>query len=203
MEEHVTTVVDLLRHGEPVGGKRYRGQVDDPLSGLGWEQMRAAAGGDGPWDVVVTSPLSRCRAFAEEVAERQGLPLEVEERVMEVGFGDWEGRTAEELMAEDGEVLMRFWSDPVNNTPPGAEPLTAFRDRVVAAWQELLARHAGRHVLVVGHAGSMRMVMRHVLEMPLDRVFRLQVNYAATARIRVDRHGDLEHPRLVFLDAGH
>lgn len=202
MTEPTTTIVDMLRHGEPVGGKRYRGQVDDPLSERGWKQMRKAVGKRRPADVIVTSPLTRCRAFAEEVVRAHDLPLEVDGRFMEVGFGEWEGRTAKELMDADPEVLMRFWSDPIANTPPGAEPLTEFRDRVVAAWDDLLARHAGRQVLVVGHAGSMRMVIRHVLEMPLANVFRLQVGYAATARLRVDTQDGISHPRLAFLDAG-
>ncbi|MEK6748901.1 MAG: histidine phosphatase family protein, partial [Pseudomonadota bacterium] len=41
---HETTVVDMIRHGEPVGGKRYRGHRDDPLSDIGWRQMREAVG---------------------------------------------------------------------------------------------------------------------------------------------------------------
>ena len=89
------TTIDLIRHGEPVGGSKYRGQTDDPLSEKGWAQMRAALVGHQPWEVVVTSPLVRCRAFAEELAARLALPLEVDARLMEIGFGEWEGRTAE------------------------------------------------------------------------------------------------------------
>lgn len=62
--------LDILRHGEPVGGKRYRGdQIDDPLSPQGWAQMQARidecamAGLDG-WTAIVSSPLTRCRAIA-------------------------------------------------------------------------------------------------------------------------------------------
>jgi len=57
-------IVDLLRHGEPVGGRRYRGQTDDPLSDKGWKQMWTAVAGQQPWQVIVTSTLSRCREFA-------------------------------------------------------------------------------------------------------------------------------------------
>jgi len=195
-----TTTIDLIRHGEPVGGKRYRGQIDDPLSEKGWRQMWDAVGDHHPWDRIVTSPLSRCRAFAEALGDRHGIPVESDARLMEIGFGAWEGRTAEELLAEDPGRLYRFWSDPLNNTPPGAETLPAFRDRVIAAWEDLLARHAGRHLLVVGHAGMMRMILRHVLDMPLGRMFRIQIGNAAISRIRIDGRGEEALPRLLFHD---
>lgn len=81
------TLIDMLRHGEPVGGRRYRGQTDDPLSDKGWRQMRAATAETRPWTAIVSSPLLRCRAFAEELAGQTGLPLAVDDRLKEVGFG--------------------------------------------------------------------------------------------------------------------
>jgi len=193
-----TTTVDLIRHGEPVGGSKYRGQTDDPLSEKGWRQMREAVADHCPWDIIVSSPLSRCRAFAEELQTRHGRPLEIEQRLQEIGFGQWEGKTSKELMATDPLILTRFWSDPEHHTPPGAEPLARFRDRIVGAWEELLTRHAGRHVLIVGHAGTARMVLRHVLDMPLNATFRIQVENAAITRIRVDEDGGGRFARLVF-----
>lgn len=198
MSGNAITTIDLLRHGEPVGGSKYRGQTDDPLSETGWAQMRGAVGDRRPWDVILSSPLSRCRAFAEELAGRHGLPLEFDERLMEIGFGAWEGRTAEELMRDDPDLLARFWDDPLNNTPPGAEPLVRFRDRVDAAWQDMLARHRGRHVLVVCHAGVIRVCVARTLDMPLNRLFRIQVPNAGLSRVRVDMNGAGTFPRLVF-----
>lgn len=197
MSEPITTLVDLLRHGEPVGGKRYRGQLDDPLSELGWREMRDAVGSDCPWDVIVTSPLVRCAAFARELAGRHGRPLVSEPRLKEIGFGAWEGRTAAELLSEDPERLRRFWSDPVRHTPPGAEPLAAFRDRVVAAWEDLLARHEGARLLIVCHAGVIRMLVRHALDMPLERLFRIHVPSASLTRLAVERNGTSAQPRLL------
>jgi len=59
-----TTTVDLIRHGEPEGGVKLRGWLDDPLSAAGWQQMRAAIAGNNAWQQIVTSPMLRCRELA-------------------------------------------------------------------------------------------------------------------------------------------
>ena len=194
-----TTLVDLLRHGEPRGGRKYRGQVDDPLSDRGWEQMRSAVSGERPWQAVVTSPLCRCADFARELCAGGTLPLSVEPRLREIGFGSWEGRTRADICADDPAAVDRFLADPIGHAPPGAEPLAAFRDRVVAGWESLLANHRGRHVLVVCHAGVIRLLVAHVLGMPLSHVYRLQVANARFTRIAVDRvSDDLILPKVLF-----
>lgn len=192
------TLIDLMRHGEPVGGKKYRGQIDDPLSDKGWEQMRSVVNGHKPWDMIIASSLSRCADFAREVSSQHNIVMEADERFKEIGFGDWEGSTAEELMKSDQEILLRFWKDPVNNTPPGAEAVTDFQSRIIAAWEDVLERYHGKHILIISHAGVMRMILRHVLNMSLDSMFRIEVPIASISRIRVHGRQDEALPRLVF-----
>jgi alpha-ribazole phosphatase len=196
-----STTIDLIRHGEPVGGHKYRGQTDDPLSEKGWQQMRAAVADHRPWDAIVSSPLARCAAFARELSARHDLPLEIEPRLREIGFGIWEGHTAAEIMQSDSGAIARFWRDPVRHTPPGAEPLANFRERVSAAWSDLQTRHARRHVLVVCHGGVIRMAISQVLNMPLENLFRIQVPNASITRIRIDGEGEAALPNLVFHSA--
>lgn len=192
------TLIDLIRHGEPVGGRRYRGQLDDPLSEKGWAQMRAAVRDICPWQVIVSSPLLRCSDFAKELSIRYQLPLQVDARLQEIGFGVWEGKTAAEICAQDPDILQRFIHDPIANRPQGAETLADFRDRVVAGWEQIVHDCRGQHVLIVAHAGVMRMVMRHILDMPLDKIFRIQVDNAVITRIRIDTMNKLSTPRLIF-----
>ena len=200
MSELVNTTIDLIRHGEPVGGRKYRGQIDDPLSDKGWRQMREAVADHKPWDVIISSTLNRCIEFAQELGQRHAIEVIREPRFIEIDFGEWEGRTANELAREDARQVQRFLADPLNNTPRGAETLYEFEARIIGAWNDVLQQHAGRHVLLVGHAGMMRMIMRHVLDMPLERMFRIQVANAAITRIRVEGTGNNAFPRLLFHD---
>jgi alpha-ribazole phosphatase/probable phosphoglycerate mutase len=179
----VETRIDLLRHGEPVGGRRYRGQIDDALSERGWEQMWNAVGTEPEWQQIVSSPLQRCSAFAASLAERLALPLQLESRFMEVGFGEWEGKTRDELNRLVPGQIGRFYRDPVNNRPPGAEPLEEFADRVLDAFRGLLERFKGESILVVAHAGVIRVILAHTLNMPLSTMYRINVPNAGISRI--------------------
>ncbi|KRE88710.1 fructose-2,6-bisphosphatase [Frateuria sp. Soil773] len=148
--------ITLLRHGD-TNQRSYRGQLDDPLSELGWTQLRAAVAGQ-TWDAVVSSPLQRCAAFARELAAARGWPLRLEPRLAEYHFGDWQGVPIETLADEQGEALGRFWADPVAHPPPGAEPFAAFHARLCAALDAVAAEAAGRRVLVVTHGGAIRLL---------------------------------------------
>jgi alpha-ribazole phosphatase/probable phosphoglycerate mutase len=180
------TIIDLIRHGEPEGGRKYRGHTDDPLSETGWRQMREKVAGCQDWQAIVTSPLQRCQAFATELAGRLQVPLAVEPRLKEKSFGVWEGHTPEELERREPGLQVRFRQDPLRYLPEGAEDLALFSERVKSAWRDLVLTRAGQHVLVVAHGGVIRAVMAHVLGMPLQYLFRAEVHYAALTRIKVE-----------------
>jgi alpha-ribazole phosphatase len=182
----VETVIDLLRHGEPVGGNRYRGQQDDALSERGWQQMWTALEGRSGWQQIVTSPLKRCHAFASALAEQHGIPLQCEARLAEVGFGVWEGKTRAELEQLDPGQVARFLADPVVHRPPGAEPLDAFVNRVNDAFNCMIEQYAGQSLLVVAHAGVIRAIIAGVLSMPPAAMYRIQVANAGITRLRTD-----------------
>lgn len=196
------TLIDFLRHGEPVGGRRIRGDgIDDPLSETGWSQMWHAVGENAPWDRIVTSPMQRCRAFAEALAQRHGLPLQVEPRFREVGFGSWEGASPDEIQARDPQGYAAFYRDPVNQRPPGAEPLQAFGARVSGALVDAIRECPGQHLLVVAHAGVIRAVLGHVLQVEPVAWYRTRVDNAGLTRLRSGRDGErLEFHNRLALD---
>jgi len=174
--------IDLLRHGEPEGGRKYRGQTDDPLTPRGWAQMWAAVGNNRPWQRIVTSPLLRCGEFADALGEEMGLTVARDARLMEVGYGRWSGLAPDELKAADPEGFAAFRADPWHNRPDDAEPMPAFTERVLTAYAEHQEAMAD-HLLVVAHAGVIRTVMAHILGMPLANLYRLHLPYAARVRL--------------------
>lgn len=185
MNETPVGVIHLLRHGETEGGPRYRGSTDEALSPHGWEQMWAAVG-EGCWNRIVASPLARCAAFAQALAERRGIPLEIDARLREMHFGAWEGRTAVDIMAEDADALTRFWQNPAANPPPDGEPLADFQARVIDAWREIVRASAGQRVLLVSHGGPIRVVLCDIKRHPIERLLELEVAHAALLALRVD-----------------
>lgn len=191
------TYIDIIRHGEPEGGRRYRGHsIDDPLSDRGWLQMWAAIPSNPSWDHIVTSPLSRCQKFAEALADKMNIDYSVNEHLKEIGFGIWEGRTPDDIRANEGDALERFIEDPVHNRPQGAEPLDKFTSRVWTVYKKTAQEYNGKHILIVGHAGIIRAITSRILGMSLDNVYScLKIEYAAIATTRLPEN---KHPVLVL-----
>ena len=146
----MTTYIDIIRHGEPVGGRRYRGySIDDPLTEKGWAQMRSAVPKNPLWQHIVSSPLKRCLEFSQELANDLQISCCVEDNFKEIGFGEWEGKTPEEIQAKDSKALNLFYKDPVNNRPKGAEPLDTFSKRVWNTYQSIVENNPHKYVLIV------------------------------------------------------
>jgi len=181
-----------MRHGQPEGGDVLRGRVDHPLSSLGWEQMQTAAAltqdrevsqSTPNWTHLVSSPLRRCRVFAECIAELTQLDLQVQDQWQEIDYGDWDGMPLRDWRKEAGPQFKEFREDVSKLLPPNGEAFLDFRDRVLAAWSELADLPDGSHVLVVTHGGVLRVVLPTVLGMPLNRSYPLHIPFASFSRI--------------------
>ena len=178
--------IDLLRHGEVEGGFRLRGRTDDPLTDEGFAQMRGAIGADRPWRRIVTSDLRRCADFADALGAEVDIPVEREPRLRELDFGEWEGRSVEEVWEEDEARAAAFWARPFAVAPPGGEAPEAMKRRVLAAWEALVSEMgAGEHWLLVTHGGPIRVILGKILRMPDDALVRIETPHASLTRIRI------------------
>lgn len=175
-------ILDLLRHGETTHGG-LRGSLDDALTDRGWAQMRSAVAEAGPWQELVSSPLQRCARFADELGARLNLPVQLEPALQELHFGDWEGRSAAQIMEHQAEALGRFWADPYGFTPPNGEPVAAFAERVLAAVERLRHQHAGKRVLLITHGGVMRLLLARARGLPRAQLLQVEVGHAALMRL--------------------
>lgn len=175
-----TPSVDLLRHGD-TAQQSYRGQLDDALSELGWQQLRDAVRGR-QWDRIVSSTLQRCAAFAQELADARGLPLTLDVRLAEYHFGHWQGVPIETLAAEQGDALGAFWRDPIANPPPGGETFHAFGQRLCAALDAITPQPDER-VLVITHGGAIRLLRCLVEQRDYGDMAGIDVPHASIHRL--------------------
>jgi len=199
------TTIDLLRHGECQGGEIYRGITDVLLTERGWQQMESSlhsdvAHAERPWNRIISSPLQRCRLFSEAKAQELGIPLHSHDGFREMDFGEWEGRTIEEVHRVDAEAVTSFYKDPATVAPPGGESMQMVQGRLLSAWQQVLNEHRGEHLLLVQHGGTIRILLAELLQMPLAAVTRLEIHYASLSRVQVYETDEEPFPKLVFLN---
>ncbi len=186
-----STIIDILRHGEPEGGSMYRGGgTDHQLSEAGWQQMhKSIEHNDSDWSSIITSPMLRCSDFASHLGDSKKLPIEVVENFREAGYGKWEGRTATQIIQDSEEEYWNFFEDPVNQRPENAELLEFFTPRVNDAFGKLLSDYQGQHVLLITHLGVTRAILGIILGMPLVSQQLVDMPFAGMVRIINDRKG--------------
>lgn len=203
-------IVDLLRHGEPEGGELLRGRVDHALTELGWKQMRLSTGLTAensrsqlspPWTHVISSPLQRCRHFAEELSRGMGVEPIIDDQWQEIDYGDWDGMLLTEWRQQAAGQFREFRKDLSKLAPPNGEDYLSFRDRVLAAWKALASLEDGSHVLVVTHGGVLRVVLPTVLGMPLNRSNPLHIPFACFSRVSLEIDEQRETSSLLFHNA--
>jgi alpha-ribazole phosphatase len=171
------TRIDLLRHGETETPGRLLGRTDPALSDKGWAQFARQTDGR-QWGAIITSPRLRARAAAERLAGGSGTTLRVDDDWAEVDFGDWDGRTLEELRAdaETAAALAALYTSPDAPGAPGGESWHALEARVSRAIDRLLAGTADDGVLVVTHAGPMRAALALACGMPFASLWAFKID---------------------------
>ncbi len=186
----VVTTFDLIRHGEPQGGRKFRGTTDDPLSREGWLQMRQAVGDQAPWDVIITSPLRRCREFANWLGAQHHIPVQEQSDLAELFLGQWEGLTHAEArqsfpaQADKPDGVTAFWVDPLMNPTPQGETLYDFDHRIRGVWKALAETYPGQHLLIVAHLFTCNFLLRQILQQPIEKALFFDLPYAGLTRIR-------------------
>lgn len=191
------TTIDFLRHGEAEGGAVYRGSTDDPLSNLGWQQLNSAVAKQ-TWDHIISSPLKRCLDFAQHLSKQNGTSVSIDCNWQEIGFGEWEGKTAEQIEQTFPGALTRFYQNPLTHPPEKAENLLVFQSRINLAWIKTISLHPDKHILVVTHAGVIRSLFLLLLNIPGTKLFNIQVDHASLTRFQCFYDADSLFISLAF-----
>ena len=147
------TTVYLARHGQtpPCQAGGLRGRADPPLNEAGWRQARRLGGllGARRLTAVVASPLHRAMETAEPAAERAGLPVVKDQRLVDRDYGPSTGVSKDEVVARWGSV----------DDAPGVERAATVRERALSGLNDIARRYLGGTVMVVSHDAVNRQVL--------------------------------------------
>jgi len=178
----VKTRLYLVRHGEVEA--RYQrvfgGRIDMELSPRGREQAEALAAflATTPLDRIYASPMKRVQQTLAPLINAHRPPPAVLEGLREVDFGAWTGLSWDQVRERFG---VSAW-DWLHLLEAGgivqAEPVADFNRRVRACLDQVLAEGPGQNVAVVCHGGVIRMLLAHLLELPLPRTSAFEIDYA-------------------------
>lgn len=184
----------LIRHGETAwnaDGNKYCGRTDLPLTEKGiaqaealHEQLKNIA-----LDAVYSSPLQRAMLTAKIAAGSKEVTAD--DRLIEIDFGNWEGKTKEEFIKE-APLLWKSWQDNPENTRAGGIGETASEviNREKSFYDEMLKKYPAGNILVVGHNGLNRLYLSWKLGMPLKNYRKFFLNNAAVTWFTLSINGE-------------
>ena len=173
----------LLRHGqtEMSRQRRYSGRGDPQLTEVGRRQAADAArylSGKGGVAAVVSSPLRRAHDTAVAAADALGLPVSIDEDLIETDFGEWEGLTFAEAAQRHPDLHTRWLREP-GLRPPGGESFEQVAARVARARDRIIANHAEGTVLVVSHVTPIKLMLQAALGAGISILHRLHLDLAS------------------------
>jgi broad specificity phosphatase PhoE len=174
-------VIVFVRHGQTAMNRegRLQGRLDAPLTELGREQARLAASGLAGCgaQLVTSSPLARALDTAAEIATVLAVAVEVDPRLVELDYGEWDGRRLDEVSRDD---WTRWRNDPAF-APPGGESLVDVGARVGAFCDERL--RPDTTIVAVSHVSPIKAAVAWALGVGDETIWRLQLDVASFTRI--------------------
>ena len=160
----------LVRHGVTDWNRegRFQGHLDPPLSEDGRVEaalLAARLGSDERLRParIVSSTLARARQTAEPIGAAVGIPLETDARLIEIGQGEWEGRTHADLAVSDAERYAAWRRDSGIRQPPGGESIESAAERLTTLVAELTVDGDRWPICLVSHGGTLRILARILL----------------------------------------
>ena len=165
----------VLRHGRTAWNDtgRMQGHADIGLDETGLEQSRAAALAlaGRRFVAVYSSDLARATGTAELLAGPLGLPVATDARLREIDMGSWTGRTLDDVVAEFPHFALLYWEGKDYRRSPEGETVSEVIARSEPALREIIDRHRGEEVLVVGHGFMLSQLIQKLVGLePFARV---------------------------------
>jgi broad specificity phosphatase PhoE len=157
----------LLRHGETTYSQSgaHCGWIDPDLTPIGQTMAAqfAQAYRSTPWAGVYCSPMKRAIATAQPLCFAIDRPPEIRIGLKEIHYGDWEGKTLDEVLAQSPDSYQRWVAEPAWNAPDGGETGLQVANRSLAVVGEITHKHSDGNVLLVSHKATIRIILCNLL----------------------------------------
>jgi broad specificity phosphatase PhoE len=192
----------IVRHGQTAwnAAKVFRGRKNIPLSPTGLHQAELVAGRLTREGIrrVISSPLDRARQTATPLATRLGLETEIDERLIDICYGAWEGRPDEEIRAEFPDLYARWTTRPAKVRFPGGETLEEVARRTMPAVEEYVA--AGLDAALFTHRVVVKVLLLCLSDLSVDGFWNERVG---TAGISLYQSGGVDEGFAFKNDTAH
>jgi alpha-ribazole phosphatase len=179
-------VLILVRHGrtELNATGRLVGRLDPALDEIGLAQAAAIGNALKGADRVISSPLRRTLQTAEQI----GVPVEIDDRWIEIDYGKYDGVT---LGSPESVELWQHWQDDFAYVPPGGESLRHVADRVAAAVEDLIEAATDADVVVVSHVSPIKAAVSWALDAGTGTVWRSHLDQGSICRVAFTPRGPI------------
>jgi len=186
----IPTFIYFVRHGEtiltPTRKFSGTGSLDPELmqEGLDQADLVAEEAVKLGADVLIASPLKRTRQTAEAIARTTGLEINFDESWYELSFGDWDGKSIEEVKAEDPDSY-QAWLNSTAYAPGGGESYDEASVRIEEALEKLVSEYPGKKVIVVTHNGVIKTAIKLAMGAPAEAVFHVDATPCSISSISI------------------
>ncbi len=176
----------LIRHGKIDEGaeKRYIGITDLPLCNEGIEQAGRLKEYFSGIDIekAYSSSLIRCVQTLEIILDGRNIEKELINGLNEIDMGEWEGKSFSYIQNRFPELYEKRGNNIDTFKPPGGESFYQLQKRVISVFEDIIGSSAG-DVIIITHAGVIRVILSKLLEFPLDEIFNVHPQYGCVNKL--------------------
>lgn len=183
----------LVRHGQTIWNTlgQTQGHGNSPLTELGERQAENLASilKEYPIDMIFCSDLGRAIQTAEIIGKEINIDPIPTSSLREMGFGVWEGMKISDIESKYPEMFAKWRNEPDKVDIPGAETLTIVKERQDKFIDELNDKYEGKHILLVSHSVTVRVMLLSFLESHLKNIYRIKQDNTALNIVEFKNYG--------------
>ncbi|WP_242661377.1 histidine phosphatase family protein [Alkaliphilus metalliredigens] len=195
----------IVRHGETEWNtqRRMQGWQDSNLTERGIEDARALHDHliKVEFDSIYASPSSRAFKTAELIKGERKLKIIKDDNIREIGLGNWEGKTTEEIEQMDPKAYQHFWKAPHLYNRESVETFTCVQKRALKTINKLIEEESAGNILIVTHAVTVKTIMGHFQKQSLEKLWEPPfIQNTSVSLIRIENnlpsivlYGDTSH----------